>query len=213
MFVSVLNNLWHSQSLVSLSLHMSHRARQLPCVLQTPNIAYIQPGAVKLVLWRHWMHLSFMHPVTSKNQFHCTKLYKPPSNKLSHTKKVEKLHISRGFYILNTYLPTVPISSGQSRFEDRNPTSRPTTQKADSSRFVPINAPKHDFKPAFCLFSLFFSQNSSFFCVFWPFFMYPSAVGRYPNKKSVYLGIVLVKKFFLLSFSSERKKLCIYLLQ
>ena len=34
-----------------------------------------------------------------------------------------------------TYLPTVPISSGQSRFGDRNPTSRPTTQK---SRFVPI---------------------------------------------------------------------------
>ena len=33
------------------------------------------------------------------------------------------------------YLPTAPISSGQSRFEDRNPTSRPTTQK---SRFVPI---------------------------------------------------------------------------
>ena len=33
------------------------------------------------------------------------------------------------------YLPTVPISSGQSRFGDRNPTSRPTTQK---NRFVPI---------------------------------------------------------------------------
>ena len=34
-----------------------------------------------------------------------------------------------------SYLPTVPISSGQSRFGDENPTSRPTTQK---SRFVPI---------------------------------------------------------------------------
>ena len=30
---------------------------------------YLQPGAVKLVLWCHWMHLSYMHPVTSKNQF------------------------------------------------------------------------------------------------------------------------------------------------
>ena len=35
----------------------------------------LQTGAVKLVLWRHWMHLNFMHPVTSENQFHCTRLY------------------------------------------------------------------------------------------------------------------------------------------
>ena len=35
----------------------------------------IQPGAVKLVLWRHWMHLSYMHPVTSEDQFLCTRLY------------------------------------------------------------------------------------------------------------------------------------------
>ena len=35
----------------------------------------IEPGAVKLVLWRHLMHLSFKHPVTSENQSHCTKLY------------------------------------------------------------------------------------------------------------------------------------------
>ena len=48
-----------------------------------------------------------------------------------------------------------------------------------------------------------------FFRVFWPFFMYPSVVGSYPNKKSFILGIVLVKKFVLLSFSSKRKKLCI----
>ena len=27
-----------------------------------------------LVLWRHWMHLSYMRPVTSENQFHCTRL-------------------------------------------------------------------------------------------------------------------------------------------
>ena len=33
------------------------------------------------------------------------------------------------------YLPTVPISSGQSQFGDQNPMSHPTTQK---SRFVPI---------------------------------------------------------------------------
>ena len=35
----------------------------------------IQLGAVKLVLWRNWMHLSCMHPGTPDNQFHCTKLY------------------------------------------------------------------------------------------------------------------------------------------
>ena len=35
----------------------------------------IQPGAVKLVLWRHWMHVTQVHPVMSENQFHCTRLY------------------------------------------------------------------------------------------------------------------------------------------
>ena len=35
----------------------------------------VQPGAVRSVLWRHWMHLSFMHPVTSEDHFHCTRLY------------------------------------------------------------------------------------------------------------------------------------------
>ena len=35
----------------------------------------IQPGAVKLVFWRHWMHLRYMHPVTSEDTIHCTRLY------------------------------------------------------------------------------------------------------------------------------------------
>ena len=35
----------------------------------------VQPGAVKLVLCGHRMHLSCMHPVTSEDQFHCTRLY------------------------------------------------------------------------------------------------------------------------------------------
>ena len=35
----------------------------------------IQPGGVKLVLWRHGMHVTQVHSVTSKSQFHCTKLY------------------------------------------------------------------------------------------------------------------------------------------
>ena len=35
----------------------------------------VQSGAVKLALWCHWMHLSFMHQVMLENQFHCTKLY------------------------------------------------------------------------------------------------------------------------------------------
>ena len=33
----------------------------------------IHPGAVKLVLWRSWIHLSYMHPVTSDRQFHCAR--------------------------------------------------------------------------------------------------------------------------------------------
>ena len=36
--------------------------------------AQVQPGAVKLVLSRSWVHLNFMH-VTSENQFHCTRMY------------------------------------------------------------------------------------------------------------------------------------------
>ena len=33
---------------------------------------HLQLGTVKLDLWRPWMHLNFMHPVTSENRFHCT---------------------------------------------------------------------------------------------------------------------------------------------
>ena len=36
---------------------------------------YVQPGAVKLVLWRHCMHESQVHPARPENQFHCTRLY------------------------------------------------------------------------------------------------------------------------------------------
>ena len=39
------------------------------------TLCRVQPGAVKLVLWRLWMHLSYTHPVTSENQIHCTRLY------------------------------------------------------------------------------------------------------------------------------------------
>ena len=35
----------------------------------------IQSGAMKLVLWRHWMHVTQVHPVTTEYQFHCTRLY------------------------------------------------------------------------------------------------------------------------------------------
>ena len=95
------------------------------------------------------------------------------------------------------YLPTVPISRGQSQFEDRNPTSRPTTQKSHFVSICPDQCPKHDFKPAFCLFSLFFSRNSSFFCVIWPFFMYLSVAGSYPNKKiCIYTALFWLKSSF-----------------
>ena len=39
------------------------------------SLIAIQPGPVKLALWHHWMHLSYMHPVTSANQFHSPRLY------------------------------------------------------------------------------------------------------------------------------------------
>ena len=36
---------------------------------------FLQPGAVKLALWRHWMHETQVHPMMPENQFHCTRLY------------------------------------------------------------------------------------------------------------------------------------------
>ena len=84
------------------------------------------------------------------------------------TEILHKQNKTKFLYTLPTpYLPTVPISPGDSpdlETETGRPARRP--KKADLSRLVPINAQKHDFKPAFCLFSLFFSRNSSFFCVF-----------------------------------------------
>ena len=64
-----------------------------PCTHRRKNIIYlprkntpdtgfilwpIKPGAVKLLLalWHPWMHVTQVHPVTSENQFHCTRLYK-----------------------------------------------------------------------------------------------------------------------------------------
>ena len=49
-----------------------------PYILSRPYILsqpYIQSGAVKLVLWRHGMHVTQVHPVTAEDQFHCTWLY------------------------------------------------------------------------------------------------------------------------------------------
>ena len=58
--------LWHSRTFVCYK-----------CSCCEGGVTYtrMQPGAVKLVLWHHWMHLNFMHPVASENQFHCTRLY------------------------------------------------------------------------------------------------------------------------------------------
>ena len=92
----------------------------------------------------------------------------------------------------------VPVFTCDSR---RRPhTCQPSPSRRDSPKAdVPPDDPKSRFrrpdlsrsmpktrffKPDFCLFSLLFSRNSSFFCVFWPFFMYPSVADSYPNKIS-----------------------------
>ena len=36
---------------------------------------HTQPTAVKLVLWRHWIHVTQVHTVTAENQFNGTRLY------------------------------------------------------------------------------------------------------------------------------------------
>ena len=90
------------------------------------------------------------------------------------------------------------------------PDVRPTTQKSRFVPFCPDERPKHDFKPAFCLFSLFFSRNSSFFCVFWPFLMYP-VVDSYPNKKSAYIrAFFWLKSSFSCHFPPNARKLDIF---
>ena len=61
------NLLWGK---IMAAVHFSKRsAQQVPCMPLN-----VQPGAVKLVFWHHWMHLNLMHPVTSENQFHCIRL-------------------------------------------------------------------------------------------------------------------------------------------
>ena len=105
------------------------------------------------------------------------------------------------------FVGTVPIWRPKPDVPPDVPADDP--KKADLFRFVPINTPKHDFKPAFCLFSLFFSRNSSFFCFFWPFLLYTSVAGTYPNKNLYLMGHSSGKKFILLSFSCERKMLCV----
>ena len=62
------------------------RTRLVSCILLTSLIVFLAfnnecvhlctAGAVKLVLWRHWMHLSYMLPATSETQLHCTRLYR-----------------------------------------------------------------------------------------------------------------------------------------
>ena len=57
---------------VVLDLKMTPSSETLVTRIRLGNI---QPGAVKLVLCGHReVHLSYMHPVTSENQFHCTRL-------------------------------------------------------------------------------------------------------------------------------------------
>ena len=51
-------------------------------------VKWIQPGAVKLVLWHHWRHVTQVHPVTSESQFHCTRLYNREVNKTRETRRV-----------------------------------------------------------------------------------------------------------------------------
>ena len=44
------------------------------CAENQHNHLRVQSGAVKLILCRHWMHLSWMQIVASENQFHCPRL-------------------------------------------------------------------------------------------------------------------------------------------
>ena len=57
-----------------------HKPSAFAFISKVPGIAkygygYVQSGAVKLVLWCHWIHLNFMHQVMLETQFYCTRLY------------------------------------------------------------------------------------------------------------------------------------------
>ena len=60
----------------TLNPQISHSTETLLDVLLTGFVPRgVQPGAVKLVLCCHWMHLNFNASETSEDQFHCTSLY------------------------------------------------------------------------------------------------------------------------------------------
>ena len=66
---------------------------------------HLQHGAMKLVLCSHWMHLSYMHPVTSDNQFHCAKLYYQPLVEEKRKKDRENCLKTRRFFFKCTIMP------------------------------------------------------------------------------------------------------------
>ena len=49
---------------------------QISTKASTQHWTGLQTGAVKLGLWRHWMHVTQVHQMTAENQFHCTRLYR-----------------------------------------------------------------------------------------------------------------------------------------
>ena len=98
----------------------------------------------------------------------------------------------------SSYLPTVLISSGRSRFGDPKPTSRPRTSKIWFFLICPDKQPKRDFKPAFSLPRLetrrdsekkFFSFHIFVFSFFFSLW-HSRLAGSYPLTFATCLSVV-----------------------
>ena len=71
-----------SVSLFCLPVYACLYAHLPVCKFSVCGLERVQPGAVKLVLWRHWMHAAQVHSVTSENHFHYTILYSQYSRRV-----------------------------------------------------------------------------------------------------------------------------------
>ena len=101
----------------------------------------------------------------------------PPAPDLELRRPTVQKSQSKGMYDSHTCQPSRSRRDSPAlETKTRRPARRP--KKADSSRFVPINAQNHDFKPAFAC-SLCSSVGIQVSSVFWPFFIHPSVAGSF----------------------------------
>ena len=74
-FIVSLVRIWRERAKTCLYVHLNTDRCYVCSNYAFVGVFLVQLGAVKLVLWRHGMHVTQVHPVTAEDQFHCTMLY------------------------------------------------------------------------------------------------------------------------------------------